>query len=128
MDEHVISCFDRFVGRIGVVSPAHNAGDFVSYPYVSTDWIDLVGWYVHPNSYHFMWDTVIEMLGDATNIEYCSADKFLMAHERIPRHMEDKYREDALTFVGWCVTGRKTVLAKLRGKIDSLNAQNGIYR
>lgn len=115
-DIYALETLRSFPGRIGVVSAAHDQGAFLNYPCVSKEWINILGWYAHPTIYHFCWDTMHEMLGDATNIVYAPRDKWLMKHEGLPQNME-RYGTDTSAFLTWCVTERPLSVAKLRRAI-----------
>jgi len=107
--------FDSFPKRLGVVSPFHNGGAFVNFPYVSREWIDLVGWFACPETQHFCWDTVLEMLGEATAIRYATRDEFRL-HHFVDRN--DKtvpvFMMDCVQFLGWCVNRRRDLVLKIR--------------
>ena len=115
-DLYALEVLNSFPGRIGVVSAAHDQGAFLNYPCVSREWIQTLGWYAHPTIYHFCWDTMHELLGDATNIVYAPRDKWLMDHRGLPQNLE-KYNVDTAAFLTWCVTERPEVVKKLRAAI-----------
>jgi len=119
-DEYVIETFDGFVGKLGVVSPATSDGDYCTHPYVSREWIEEVGWYAFPPAYGFVWDTVIEMLGEATQLEYAPADKFLMHHQALTSMNSDLLRTDEHAFLSWCAVGRRAIVKRIRAKIKSI--------
>lgn len=117
-DEYVIEQFDRFPGGIGVISPAHSDGDYCAYPYVGRKWLDIVGYYAMPEAHSFVWDTCIEMLGEATNIIYAPADKFYMWHEAKASENFDTYLQmDTHKFLSWCVVARRAIVKRLRHEI-----------
>lgn len=119
-DEYVIRTIDSFPGNIGVVSPAHTDGDYCAYPYVTREWIDIVGWYAMPQAHSFVWDTCIEMLGEATNIVYASSDDFYMFHEcRKSENFEQYLKMDEHAFLAWCVVSRRAIVKKLRAAQQS---------
>jgi hypothetical protein len=115
-DLYALEVLKSFPGRIGVVSAAHNQGAFLNYPCVSKEWINTLGWYAHPTIYHFCWDTMHELLGDATNIVYAPKDKWLMKHQGLPQNLE-RYGVDTSAFLMWCVTERPQAVARLRDAI-----------
>lgn len=117
-DDYLVEAFERFPKRIGVVSPAHSCGDYVNFPYVSREWIEVVGWMAYPHAYHFIWDTLIEILAESSNcIEYAPADKFLFFHEQKPAINLDRYSSDAHSFLMWCVGDRRSVVKRVRDAI-----------
>lgn len=114
-DRYVLDVLDHFPGRIGVVSGAHTLGGFVNFAYVSGQWIEAAGWYACPDTIHFCWDTVIEMLGEATEIVYAPKERFFIEHNHV---YDDKkvqlFMMDAVKFLGWCINKRRDVVASLR--------------
>lgn len=115
-DLYALETLQSFPGRIGVVSAAHDQGAFLNYPCVSREWINTLGWYAHPTIYHFCWDTMHELLGDATQIVYAPRDKWLMCHQGLPQNLE-RYAGDTSAFLTWCVTERPEAVARLRAAI-----------
>ena len=109
------AAFSQFPNRLGVVSPHHNGGPFVNFPYVSREWIDLVGWFACTETLHFCWDTVLEMLGEATQIRYASEIEFGL-HHYVDRN--DKtlpvFMMDCVQFLGWCVNRRRDLVNRIR--------------
>lgn len=114
-DSWVEGVVDSFPGRLGVVSPHHNGGPFVNFPYVSREWIDRVGWFACPETVHFCWDTVLEMLGEATQIRYATEQEFGL-HHYVDRN--DKtvpvFMMDCVQFLGWCVNRRREIIKSIR--------------
>jgi len=115
-DTYALDTLEGFPGRIGVVSAAHDQGAFLNYPCVSREWINTLGWYAHPTIYHFCWDTMHELLGDATNIVYAPRDKWLMKHQGLAQNMAN-YQADTAAFLTWCVTERPVAVQRLRAAI-----------
>ena len=114
-DSWVLKTLSQFPGRIGVVSAAHNVGEFVNFGYVSKEWVDLLGWYACPDTLHFCWDTVLELLGEATAISYAPKDRFYINHDLSRERTTVKLlAEDAFAFLGWCVNDRRRLAFKLR--------------
>ena len=114
----VASCVARFPNRIGLMSAHHNVGRFVNFPYVTREWIDAVGWYACPDTFRFCWDTVAEMLGDATAIEYAEEKDFHIEHElRRNDNTVNVFATDAIQFLGWCVNGRREAVSRLKAAI-----------
>lgn len=105
----------EFPKRLGVASAHHNNGPWVNFPYVSKEWIGVVGWYACPHVLRFCWDTVAEILGDASSIAYATEDEFHINHEWL--RGEDYVgasERDAKNFLVWCVTQRRDLMAKLK--------------
>lgn len=119
-DRYVIEEMEKFPGHIGVVSPAHNDGAYCAYPYVSKEWVEIVGWYAMPEAHSFIWDTCIELLGEATNITYAPEHMFRMFHQcRQSENFETYLKLDEHAFLSWVVVARAAIVRKLRGKIQS---------
>lgn len=114
-DDYLLETIDQFPGRIGVVSAAHSVGAFLNFGYVSRAWIDTLGWYACPDTAHYCWDTVMELLGEATSIVYAPKDRFFIQHDL---HRSDGsiqvFYKDCVQFLGWCVNGRRDLVARLR--------------
>ena len=125
-DLYALESLQRFPGRIGVVSAAHNNGEFLNYPCVSKEWIQVLGWYAHPSIYHFCWDTMHELLGDATNIVYAPRDKWLMEHKGRTQNMVH-YGQDCQFFLTWCVTERAKDVGKLRRALAAAGDTSRTY-
>jgi hypothetical protein len=119
-DGYVIDTFDGFIGRLGVVSPATNDGDYCTHPYVSREWIEEVGWYAYPQAYAFIWDTVIEMLGEATQLEYAPPDRFRMMHRTLTSSNSHLLPGEAHSFLSWCAVGRRAIVKRIRAKMKSI--------
>jgi hypothetical protein len=86
-----------FPGRLGVVSPCHNCGPYVDQPFVSREWIELVGWYACPEFKHYAWPLVTGIIGGYTGICHCPKDSFAMFHDYVAGHWEMVYAEDCKT-------------------------------
>jgi hypothetical protein len=101
--------------RIGVVSANHQWAAHVNFGYVTREWIDTVGWYACPTTQHFCWDSVLEMLGEATRITYATKDQFHIHHDLIQKDATVQiFALDAIQFLGWCVNERRDLVAKIR--------------
>lgn len=101
-------------GRIVVASPEHNGGPWVNFPFVSRQWVKAAGWYACPDTLHFCWDTVAEMLGEATAIRFATKDEFFIEHDMLMAPDRPDMVEDAQSFLWWCVTDRKNTVRSLR--------------
>jgi hypothetical protein len=114
-DRWLTQVFREWPNRIGVVSPAHDGGDFLAYPIASREWIDTVGGFAAYGLHRFTWDTALELLGEATNIRYATKDEMFIKH-----HLDERagavqaFMEDSARFVVWCATERRKTVAKLR--------------
>jgi hypothetical protein len=114
-DEWLVGAIDSLPKRLGVVSAAHNYGSYVNFPWVSAEWINLLGWYFYPKNFHFCCDTILELLGEATRIIYAQPDEFLMFHQGQATINPEAYADATNTFLHWVVNERRQLLEKIRG-------------
>jgi hypothetical protein len=105
---------DGFPGRLGVVSARHYAGDWCNFPFISREMLDLLGWYAYPGTYHFAYDTVLELIGEATAMRHATSDEMLINHQNLSCLNPDRYRTDAEAFVTWCVQERRQQAMRIR--------------
>jgi len=114
-DRWMIDTVDGFPNRLGVVSAHHNGGDFVNFAFVSRQWIDLLGWLACPDTQNYVWDTVLEILGEATKIVYATPEQFLVYHERpVSDRNVGPFVQDCVQFFGWCIGKRRATISKIR--------------
>ena len=119
-DTQVQGWVTGFKGGIGVVSAHHAAGPWVNFPYVSRRWIDTLGWYACPETHHFCWDTVSELLGDATSIVYAHEDEFSIHHDGLIQCSREAVMvHDTREFLDWCIDRRRWNIMKLREARDT---------
>jgi len=85
---------DLFPGRLGVVSPYHNCGLHVDQPYVSREWVELVGWYACPDFKHYAWPLVAGVIGGQTGIYYSHKGEFSINHDYVGGYWESVYSAD----------------------------------
>jgi hypothetical protein len=98
-----------------VVSAYHAHGPWVNFPYVSRDWIERVGWYACPQTHHYCWDTVMELLGEATRIDYAKQHDFEIEHDAIQDGSQiPAFEMDCVQFLSWVITTRREIVQKLR--------------
>ena len=119
-DEFVAGQIADFRGGIGVVSAHHADGPWVNFPYVGPRWIETLGWYACPETHHFCWDTVLELLGDATAITYAHEDEFSIHHDSLARPgVKERFQHDGKAFLSWCIDQRRWNIAALREARDT---------
>ena len=119
-DEYVLEEFEQMPGRLGVLSASHDQGDYVNLPYVSREWIELVGWFAYPEAYHFIWDTVLEMIGEATKIVYSDPARFKMHHGYLlAANKSEHYQKDATSFLIFCVNDRREIVKRIRAAMEA---------
>jgi len=115
-EKWLASAFSAMPGGIGVASACHNVSDWVNFPFVTKQWTDALGWFACPETHHYMWDTVLELLGEATSIRRATKDEFFIHHDHRPPSgpMLDKFCLDGVQFLNWCLTKRPAAAKKLR--------------
>jgi len=86
-DYYIGEVMDSFPRRLCVVSPYHNFGNQVDMPFVSKEWIRLIGWYACPNTYHYCWPIITGLIGEMTAICHCPMTRFGIEHDL---HVENK--------------------------------------
>lgn len=118
-DDWLVRTIDSFPGRLGVASAAHNYGGYVNFPWVSADWIQVVGWYFYPKNFHFCCDTILELLGDATNIVHAKPEEFQMFHHGLQTLNPNAYPDAANAFLHWTVVERRDLIMKIKAAIDA---------
>ena len=82
-DRWADDALNRFPGRLCVLSPSHNNGTHVDMPFVSREWIDLVGWYACPSTFHYAWPIITGLIGEMTAIVHAPRDKFSLEHNYV---------------------------------------------
>lgn len=119
-DDFVIENVAKFPAGIGVVSPSHSDGEYCAYPYVSRAWLDIVGFYAFPEAHSFVWDTCIELLGEATNIIRAPSDVFYMEHDcKASENFDEYLRVDEHAFLSWCAVSRAGIVKRLKAAMQS---------
>ena len=114
-DDYLLDQVNAFPGRIGVVSANHwENPTFVNFAYVSREWIDTVGWLAFPKLYHRCWDSVLEMLGEATNMVYAPRGKFRIEHDPSHASNMETFHPDCEKFLYFCVIDRKEIIPRLK--------------
>ena len=87
-------------------------------PAVSREWIEAVGWFIHPEMKHYCWPSVI----DAMSFHMCLTTA--LPHEfRIQHHQEGTdakdFEEDSINFYRWYVWHKDEARRSLATKIDA---------
>lgn len=101
-----------------MVSAAHTGGDHVNFPWVNRPWVEAVGWYYYPHSFHHCGDTILELLGECANaMTYTTRDEMFMHHQLRHTFNRDKYKDDCENFLMWTVSDRRATVASVREKI-----------
>ena len=119
-DLWLVEAFSRFPASIGVVNPKHNGKHAVNFPFVSRAWIDTLGWLACPDTTNYCWDTIIELLGEATVISHAD-DRFVVQHDNPESRNVEPFMMDCVQFLNWVVTKRADAVRSLRGSVRLWN-------
>jgi len=90
------SCVLKRLGENGVhaVAPAHSVYE-VDFPFLSSEWVEALGWYCHPSLYHWGWNSLLAALGEATqSMVQASPGEFWYDHDMVHQMNRDKYPQD----------------------------------
>jgi hypothetical protein len=117
-DRYLTETFEAMPGRVGVISAAHNGGSYVNFPWVSREWVETVGWYFYPHNFHHCCDTILEVLGEATRIEYARPDQFEMHHDLKHTMNRDQFDGDLMGCLNWLVGERRELVRRIRAAIE----------
>ena len=119
-DLWVLDRYAEFPGRIGVVSPFHNAGPWCNFPYISREWFNVVGWFACPDTRFYCWDGVLEILGESTHIAHAQEHEFGIQHHLMYSDWQaQSLVTDGAKFLAWHQYGRRTDTQKLRAAISA---------
>jgi len=116
-DDYIIKTFEAMPRRIGVIAAAHNGGEYVNFPWVSREWIESVGWLYYPHNFHHCCDSILEILGECTNMVYAKPEEFSMHHELVTTFNREKFVADCYNFLAWAVGERRTLVKRIRERI-----------
>jgi len=113
-DDWLSGVLDGFPGRIAVISPRHNLGEHVDMPFVSKEWIQVVGWYACPECYHFCWPILTGLIGEMTAIVYPPEQCFSVHHLGLPHSNLALREEDAQVFFEYVSLKLPPIVHRLR--------------
>jgi len=113
-DQWTLEAIARFPGRIAVVSPHHPHGYHVDMPFVSKEWIELVGWYACPLMKHYAWPIVTGLIGEMTGIVHAPESAFHIEHDYDPKANQDVRMWDYVAFFSFVSRDLPIVVAALR--------------
>lgn len=97
-DAWLLDAMNQFPGRLVVVSPRHNLGEHVDMPFVSKEWIKVVGWFACPVFHHFCWPILTGLIGEQTAIVHAPGTSFSLRHEGLPHTNMDARTSDEQKF------------------------------
>ena len=82
-DQWVLRAVDGFKSRIGVICPQTVNGykKRMDFPWVSGNWLKVVGGLVPYETQHFYWDVGLQILGEQTQIIYATEQEFGLSHD-----------------------------------------------
>ena len=83
---------------LAVISPRHNLGEHVDMPFVSAEWLKIVGWLACPVFYHFCWPILIGLIGEQTAIVHAPEWGFSIHHDGLPHSNTDARTSDEQKF------------------------------
>jgi hypothetical protein len=121
-DSYLLDAVKTKPGRMAIVSAAHDKGDQVNFPWMTRELYSTLGWYYWTGNFHYCVDTILELIGEATNtLVYAPRDKFLIYHDILAD--EDKFNNarvqaDLLGFLMWCVIERKHYVQLVREQVE----------
>ena len=95
-DEWVLGVVESFPSRIGVIAP-FSGSPFprMDFPWVTLEWIKLVGAFTVLGTHHSYWDVALQILGEETQIRFATKDDFEMWHEGLSGNaLPDKGQSD----------------------------------
>lgn len=113
-DEWFLKAIDSLPNRIGVISAAHAGADYVNFPAMSTEMVEVLGWFALPNVHAWVWDTALEIIGDSTAIIYAKASEMDFVHRQLPGESLGIPKEDCWNFVLWCASERRRIIERVR--------------
>lgn len=97
-DQWLMESLTAFPNRIAVVSPYHNHGNHVDMPFVSKEWIEVVGWYAYPKAFHYCWPIITGLIGEMSAIVHAPMQRFAIQHEFAEWGNPDHRTSDAQAF------------------------------
>ena len=123
-DSWLLGAIQALPGGLAVVSPWHDQGEHVDMPFVSRDWVNLVGWYACPECRQYCWPTVTGLIGEMTAICHAPKQCFGLVHDYVggyvsqsgkilTRNQETRDR-DALKFYDFVAHQLSGIVDKLR--------------
>lgn len=113
-DEWLFACLASFPNRLVVVSPRHNLGEHVDMPFVSREWIDLVGWYACPGMLHYSWPILTGLIGEMTAIVHAPDHAFALHHEGLAHTNTEVRDRDARVFFDYVALRLPAYVEKIR--------------
>jgi hypothetical protein len=116
-DAYLLEKLAAFPGRIGVVSPAFNHepfGQCVDIPFVSSEWVDTLGWFSHPKFQHWCGHTLLAVLGHCTELVFAPKDQFYIDHSSRPSHNQEHITRDSVILYAILLEQMDTMVCALR--------------
>ena len=113
-DLWLLDVLSAFPGRLVVVSPRHNLGEHVDMPFVSREWIDLVGWYACPDMIHYSWPILTGLIGEMTAIVHAPENGFSIEHLGLEHTNTEVRDRDARVFFDYVALKLPAFVEKIR--------------
>jgi len=113
--EEVIS-----VWPIAVVSPrcADSGVHRVDMPLVTKAFVEAVGWFIHPELFHYAWPSVIDALSDGICLFKAPQDKFHIRHNQVGAE-SPTFSADSRKFYEWYAWHKDDHRAMLRKAVEA---------
>src|SRR3990172_1146414 len=61
-DQWLLHQLDQYTDRLLVVSPSHNHGRHVDMPFLSKEWVRVLGWFALPRTIQYGWPTAVYVM------------------------------------------------------------------
>jgi len=118
-DEYAIGLADGLPRRECVISPAHPFGSHVDIPFVTREWLDVVGEFAPSGLVQWCWPTAMALLGEIGDVAVkCDPERFYINHEMKKSEFgEERLPIDAVKFYMWCVHEFPRILTALKAQL-----------
>lgn len=117
-DRWLIETVKSFPNEIGIVSAGHAGADYVNFPAMSTNMVEAMGWFAPTSLHAWLWDTALELIGDATRIVYAKSTEMDLDHKpQATIGSTGLPANDYEIFAKWCITERKRTIERVRSRI-----------
>ena len=119
-DRWVLDTIRDFPKGIGCLSPHSGAHGRMDFPWVSAEWLRLVGYLANPGCYHYYWDVGMEILAEQTCIARATREDFSILHDGVMSpNLNTHLLSDARAAILWCAFDRPMLLKRLQEAIHA---------
>jgi hypothetical protein len=122
-DLWLLDVLSAFPGRLVVVSPRHNLGEHVDMPFVSSEWINLVGWYACPDMIHYSWPILTGLIGEMTAIVHAPESGFSIHHVGLEHTNTEVRDRDARVFFDYVALKLPVFVERIRQAMTTRPAE-----